>query len=140
MARCADQLRAWRAVLHYEPCCPRATKRTLAASAVTTAATALLLLAALLVWRRPAAEPGAECRTRDTGQVASAGYTSLYSVLYTIHVSAALRVPLLVQGAGVRLLHHGGQRRRGLVQHRHGPQGALRGRALGRLRAGLSPG
>ena len=58
MARCADQLRAWRAVLHYEPCCPRATKRTLAAAAVTAAATAVLLLAALLVWRRPAAEPG----------------------------------------------------------------------------------
>ena len=70
MTRCADQLRAWRAVLHYEPCCPRATKRTLAAAAVTAAATAVLLLAAILVWRRPAAEPGAECRTRDTGQVA----------------------------------------------------------------------
>ena len=89
MARCADQLRAWRAVLHYEPCCPRATKRTLAAAAVTAAATAVLLLAALLVWRRPAAEPGAECRTRDTGQVASAGYTSLYSVQYPRVRSAA---------------------------------------------------
>ena len=85
MARCADQLRAWRAVLHYEPCCPRATKRTLAAAAVTAAATAVLLLAALLVWRRPAAEPGAECRTRDTGQVASAGYRRRVSVQCTVH-------------------------------------------------------